>query len=190
MRNFNLPRAECFVWAILPAGCGGSQTTSTDDASFVPVTISSNYLANSVSNDLTRDSRLFVANNATSKIIIYPADVHDPRPIGSISSGVYRPYNLAVDQKGTLHVQNGNNTITEYHSGQTVISKTLTEPGIYTAGSLTVGSDGTVYAVVAAYGGRPAEVLEFAGETRSQRRRLPRPRTRLVSHSTARTTCL
>jgi hypothetical protein len=142
----------------LLAGCGGSQTSSTGNASLVPDTVSSN-LANSAANDLTRHSRLFVADNTTSQIVIYPADVHNPQPIGSISSGVYEPYDLAVDQKGTLYVQNGNNTITEYRRGQKSVSKTLTEPcgPSYTATSLTVGSDGTVYA------GNSAEVFEFAG---------------------------
>jgi hypothetical protein len=160
MRTLTLSRHAPSVCAaaFVLAACGGSQTPSTDNASFVPVTISSSHLANGVSNDLARDSRLFVANSGISQIIIYPAGVHDPQPIGSISSGVYKPYNLAVDQKGTLYVANSNNTITEYRRGQTIASKTLTEPsGSVTATSLTVGSDGTVYA-----GNTVGEVFEFA----------------------------
>jgi len=113
---------------------------------------------NSASNDLADESRLFVADNAASQIVIYAADAQNPHPIGRISSGVHSPYNLAVDQYGTLYVQNGNNTITEYNKGQKIVSKTLSEPGRYTATALTVGNDGTVYAGSSGLG----KVFEFA----------------------------
>jgi len=58
-------------------------------------------------------------------------------------------YNLAVDDAGTLYVQNNNNTVTEYPKGQVTPSKTLTEPkrGYGTGICVTVGKDGTVYTV-------------------------------------------
>lgn len=103
-------------------------------------------------------SELLVADYPSSTVLIYPAGVRHPAPIGKISDGVLNPYNIAVDQHGTLYVQNGNNTITEYRKDQKTVSKTLTEAGAkLTCTSLTVGSDGTVYS--ADYG----EVFEFAG---------------------------
>jgi hypothetical protein len=142
---------------MLLAGCGGSQTPSTGNAWLLPVTTSSS-LANGVSNDLAGKSRLFVADNAASQIVTYAANMHNPGPLGRISDGVHKPYNLAVDQNGTLYVQNGNNTITEYIKGQKAVSKTLKEPGgSITATALTVGNDGTVYA-----GSGAGEVFEFA----------------------------
>jgi hypothetical protein len=131
--------------AFMLGGCGGSRPPSTGN--FSPVTAPGlNSFTNSA-NDATR-AELFAGNNAASKILIYQADVQKPRPIGTITDGVSNPYNLAVDQHGTLYVQNGNNTITEYNKGQKIVSKTLSEPGgsSDTPTALAVGNDGTVYA--------------------------------------------
>jgi hypothetical protein len=89
---------------------------------------------------------LFVANTDTARVELYPAEQPKAAPTGSITQGVLSPYNLAVDASGTLYVQNGNNTITEYPRGTTSPSKTLqvTSPsgtGVFVA----VGPDGTVY---------------------------------------------
>jgi hypothetical protein len=99
-------------------------------------------------NELAGGGKLFVSNFYASEIVIYPAHVQDPSPIGTISNSVSNPYNLAVDRAGTLYVQNNNNTITEYPKGSTSPSKTLTEPkdGYGTGICVTVGDDGTVYA--------------------------------------------
>jgi hypothetical protein len=92
--------------------------------------------------------KLFVSNFYASEIVIYPAHVENPVPIGTITTGISYPYNLAVDRAGTLYVQNNNNTVTEYPKGATAPSKTLTEPkvGYGTGICVTVGNDGTVYA--------------------------------------------
>ncbi|MGC9992909.1 MAG: hypothetical protein ABSD52_11015 [Candidatus Cybelea sp.] len=91
---------------------------------------------------------LFVSNFYASEIVIYAANAENPEPSGTISDGVSYPYNLAVDQAGTLYVQNNNNTITEYPEGASEPAKTLTEPkaGIGTGICVTVGTDSTVYA--------------------------------------------
>jgi hypothetical protein len=91
---------------------------------------------------------LFVSNFYDAEILIYPANQQNPEPTGTITDGVSDPYNLAVDQAGTLYVQNNNNTITEYPEGASEPSKTLTEPkvGYGTGICVTVGTDGTVYA--------------------------------------------
>lgn len=92
--------------------------------------------------------KLFVSNFYASEILIYPAHVSNPSPIGSITDGISNSYNLAVDRTGTLYVQNNNNTVTEYPKGSTTPSKTLTEPkvGYGTGICVAVGDDGTVYA--------------------------------------------
>lgn len=92
-------------------------------------------------------SNLFVSDFYQSEILIYPAAIPSPAPSGSITDGISNAYNLAVDQNGTLYVQNNNNTVTEYPAGETSPSKTLTEPrvGYGTGICVTVGSDGTVY---------------------------------------------
>jgi len=88
---------------------------------------------------------LFVSNFYDAEILIYPANQQNPEPTGTITDGVSDPYNLAVDQAGTLYVQNNNNTITEYPEGASEPSKTLTEPkvGYGTGICVTVGTDGT-----------------------------------------------
>jgi hypothetical protein len=108
--------------------------------------------------------KLFVSDFYASKIVIYPAHQSNPAPTGEITSGVSYPYNLAVDDAGTLYVQNNNNTIAEYPKGASVPSKTLEEPpagpgDLGTGICVTVGRDGTVYAADH-YAG---QVYEFAG---------------------------
>lgn len=99
--------------------------------------------------EATHGGDLFVSDFYVSEILIYPAHVLDPSPSGSITASISNPYNLAVDDAGTLYVQNNNNTITEYKKGKTKPFKTLGEPstGIGTGICVTVGADGTVYAV-------------------------------------------
>lgn len=115
--------------------------------------------------DARSNDRLFVSDLYASQILIYPAHVQNPAPIGRISQGVSYPYNLAVDQTGTLYVQNNDNLITEYPRGSTKPRKTLMEPpgrsGIGVC--VTVGGDGTVYAADFFLG----QVYEFAGGSRT-----------------------
>jgi hypothetical protein len=133
------------VTAILLAGCGGLQSPSTGNAVPVPA-LGSNGFTHGVSNDAAHPGRLFVADDTASKVLIYRAGVQNPAPIGTISDGVSSPQSLAVDQHGTLYVQNRKpDTITEYPEGQKTVSKTLTERAL--ASAVTVGSDGTVYAL-------------------------------------------
>lgn len=96
-----------------------------------------------------RGGELFVSDFYASEILIYPAHVTDPSPSASITASISYPYNLAVDGAGTLYVQNNNNTVTEYKKGKLKPFKTLNEPstGIGTGICVTVGTDGTVYAV-------------------------------------------
>jgi hypothetical protein len=120
---------------IAVAGCASSGGTSSV-APMLPF-----------SDEAPNGGSLFVSNFYASQILIYPAHVQNPAPTGSITNGISNSYNLAVDQSGTLYVQNNNNTITEYPEGKTDPSKTLNEPviGYGTGICVTVGSDGTVY---------------------------------------------
>lgn len=115
-------------------------------------------------------SELLVADYPSSTVLIYPAGVRHPAPIGKISDGVLNPYNIAVDQHGTLYVQNGNNTITEYRKDRKTVSKTLKELGSQrTCTMVVVGSDGTVYSA------NDEEVFEFAGGSTTPTKILPVP---------------
>lgn len=158
MRSFSLRRCALSLYAAAAlAGCGESHLQGVGNASLLPVTTSNNR-ASTVSSDRDHKHKLFVSDNSASKIVIYQADVQNPSPIGTITAGVSNPFNLSVDQHGTLYVANGNGTITEYPKGQKTVSKTLTEPGGTNASAyaLAVGNDGTVYAA-----NLEGEVFEF-----------------------------
>lgn len=102
-------------------------------------------------------NELLVADYTSSTVLIYPAHAQHRAPVGTISDGVQFPYNIAVDRYGTLYVQNGNDTITEYRKGRKTVSKTLVEPsGTSTCTRVIVGGDGTVYSA------NSKEVFEFA----------------------------
>jgi DNA-binding beta-propeller fold protein YncE len=138
--------------ATVLTGCAGTPLPSA--ASAPQVHPASRAFVGAGATGAAHAGRLFVADYQTSQVFIYPAGVPKPAPVGSISKGVSHPLGLAVDRQGTLYVQNGNDTITEYPDGGKQVSKTLTEVG-GSDGSVAVGSDGTVYAAGV------ARVLEF-----------------------------
>jgi DNA-binding beta-propeller fold protein YncE len=82
---------------------------------------------------------VYVSDNSANAIEIYPAGENDPSPIGQITDGISAPLGNFVDENGTLYVANhGNNTITEYPSGSTTPSVTLSG-GI--SGPISVAAD-------------------------------------------------
>jgi hypothetical protein len=103
---------------------------------------------------------LFVSDPDGGQIRIYsPKDLKHEIQVGSITQGIDRCVNIAVDRKGTLYVaNNGNNTVTEYPFGQTSPRVTLSNKISHPNG-IAVDAKGTVYVtsgqVSAAY------VLEF-----------------------------
>lgn len=136
-----LVSAALLVLAVSIAGC--ASISSSEAALPAPAA-----LLRHGAND-GASGKLFVSDYYVSEILIYPAHAKNPAPTGSITSGVSYPYNLAVDRSGTLYVQNNNNTITEYSTSGSGPTKTLDEPkvGYGTGICVTVGDDGTVYAV-------------------------------------------
>ncbi|MGB8965022.1 MAG: hypothetical protein WCB99_05235 [Candidatus Cybelea sp.] len=87
---------------------------------------------------------VYVSDQQTDTVTIYPARKTNPAPIGSITEGVNIPDGLAVDAKGDLYVANaGSTTVTVYPPGRTTPSFTYS-PGQNPV-AVVVGSDKTVY---------------------------------------------
>ena len=142
--------------AVAASGCSGSSGSAVE-----PATVSSQFEA-------VTEATLFVSNFYPADVVIYPANVQNPSPRGTISQGLSNSYNLAVDQAGTLYVQGNNNTITEFPMGSRKPSKVLKEPpagpsGLGTGVCVAVGADGTVYAADP-YG---SQLYEFANGSTS-----------------------
>lgn len=87
---------------------------------------------------------LFVAD-ASSGILMYNPKKANSSPIGSITTGVDIPSQVAVDKKGALYVTNdGNNTVTVYPKGKSSPSLTIST-GINSPYGIGVDSNGDVF---------------------------------------------
>jgi len=104
---------------------------------------------------------LFVADQPSQSVYIFPQKGKNPAPIGAITQGIAAPTGLFVDRHGTLYVCNfGAGTVTVYPKGSLSPSKTLTQAGIAPI-DVVVGKDGTVY--VADFNeGLDGHVFEYA----------------------------
>jgi hypothetical protein len=105
---------------------------------------------------------LFVADQPSQSVYIFPQKGKNPTPIGAITQGISAPTGLFVDSHGTLYVCNfGAGTVTVYTKGSLAPSKTLTQAGVAPV-DVVVGDDGTVY--VADFNeGANGHVFEYAG---------------------------
>lgn len=67
----------------------------------------------------TRKHLVYVADGFSNKVVVYPAGVSNPSPIGEITYGVSEPESMWVDRSGDLFVANtGNNTVEAFrHNG-------------------------------------------------------------------------
>jgi hypothetical protein len=87
---------------------------------------------------------LFVAD-ASSGVLMYDPKKANSSPIGSITTGVDIPSQVAVDKKGALYVVNdGNNTATVYPKGKSSPSLTIST-GISAPYGIAVDSSGNVF---------------------------------------------
>src|SRR5580704_2815786 len=87
---------------------------------------------------------LFVAD-ASSGVLMYDPKKANSSPIGSITTGVDIPSQVAVDKKGALYVVNdGNNTATVYPKGKSSPSLTISS-GISSPYGVAVDSKGNVF---------------------------------------------
>ncbi len=87
---------------------------------------------------------LFVADSS-SGVLMFDPRVPNSAPIGSITTGVDAPAQVAVDNGKTLYVANdANNTVTVYPKGQTSPSLTITN-GLSSPYGVTVDSKGNVF---------------------------------------------
>lgn len=97
---------------------------------------------------------IYVSEEYTDEVVIYPEKGSLQSPIGTITAGVSGPWGLYVDKYRTLYVTNqGNNTVTAYPAGASTpgleYSKELSRP-LYTIvdryGNVFVGNanNGTV----------------------------------------------
>lgn len=157
--------------AIMFAGCSGgsSQIAAPPVRSPGLQAPAAGTTGNSLAISCPRD-RVYIADEGTKSIKIYPESVDNPSPCGTITNGIDTPGFIYVDTRGTLYVPNiGNNTVTEYPRNQTVPSVTLT--GLADPERVFVGSDGTLY--VSEPG--PNEVLEFAPGAASPTRTISIP---------------
>jgi hypothetical protein len=91
-----------------------------------------------------RRSILFVAD-ASSGVLMYDPKAVNGSPIGSITTGVNAPSQVAIDKAGALYVTNdGNNTVTVYPKGQSSPSLTIAT-GIDGPYGVGVDSKGKVF---------------------------------------------
>jgi hypothetical protein len=70
---------------------------------------------------------------ASSEVLIFPEDEHNPKPSGEITDGISSAYGLCIDRNGNLYVANQyDNTVAEYARGSTspsvVYSQDLARP--------------------------------------------------------------
>ena len=89
------------------------------------------------------------------------------QPFLTITNGISEPSNLVVDQKGTLYVDQINDSsveILEYPAGQTSPSKTLsiTEKGEPVAGQMTLDNHRNLYVHTFFIDNPPSRVYKFA----------------------------
>lgn len=104
---------------------------------------------------------LFVADQPSQSVYIFPQKGKNPAPIGQITQGIAAPTGLFVDRHGTLYVCNfGAGTVTVYPKGDLSPSKTLTQAGNAPI-DVVVGKDGTAY-VSDFNSGLDGHVFEYA----------------------------
>lgn len=114
---------------------------------------------------------VFVSAGATNSVLEFPTGQTNPKPIARIKDGISIPLAVATDANGTLYVLNSGvspATVTEYPSGQTKPSKTLTLTGYRVdtySDFLAVGPDGTVYINVVDTQGNTLVVEFYRGAT-------------------------
>lgn len=115
---------------------------------------------------------IYVADQGTGQIVIFPEAGKLQSPIGTISIGINAPYGLYVDRHGALYVANqGNDTVTVYPKGATLPSLTYSKdldrplyPVVDGRGDLFVGSanSGAVVEYLAS-GTKGYRILQTAG---------------------------
>ncbi|MFY9740092.1 MAG: SMP-30/gluconolactonase/LRE family protein [Candidatus Cybelea sp.] len=97
---------------------------------------------------------LFVSDIDADSIRLFPANKKNPKQTGSITTGIDLPVNAAVDLHGTLYVaNNGNGSVTEYPSGATSPSVTLSGGQLIYPNGIAVDNNGTVYVTSGATAG-------------------------------------
>jgi hypothetical protein len=150
----------------LAAGCSAGGTSAVTPSSVTPSAVTSNLVrGQGRTSSAASTNRVFVADNFSSTVWIFPAGGLNPNPIGSITNGISGPQGLAVDASGNLYVANSsNNTVTIYPPGATTPSLTLHQD-LTTPASVAVDSKGNVW-VSNELGSFEGSVVEFpAGQT-------------------------
>jgi serine/threonine-protein kinase len=138
-RSVRFTLGVCAVVAV--AGCSGGASTS-GYFSTPRAHTSQGWLSYQA---ITGERLLFVADQPTQSVYIFPQQGKNPAPIGAITQGINSPTGLFVDRHGTLYVCNsGAANVTVYPKGSLSPSKTLTGAGVTTL-DVVVGKDGTVY---------------------------------------------
>jgi DNA-binding beta-propeller fold protein YncE len=108
--------------------------------------------------------QVYVSDEGTNRVTIYPANVNHPKPVLTITDGVSSPQGVAVDSSGILYVVNGyggSNDLTEYEPGATQPFRTITT-GISSPTSVAVDSQGTLYVANRSFPMQLAWVSEYA----------------------------
>lgn len=88
---------------------------------------------------------LYVADDESNSVRVYPAGVNNPRPVLKITDGVFDPQAMVVDAHGTLYVANPTvDDVTEYRSGTIHPFRTIRN-GIQEPSGLAIDDAGTLY---------------------------------------------
>jgi DNA-binding beta-propeller fold protein YncE len=91
------------------------------------------------------EKNLYVGDEATNSVQIYPAGVLNPKRIGTIAKGISSPLDVAVDRDGTLYVLNSKpSRVTVYRHGENAPFRSILVYSRFPY-HLAVGPTGTIY---------------------------------------------
>jgi hypothetical protein len=142
--HFGVCLGSAVVCAFLVA-CGGSRTSDVPSAVLPPAAG-----AGWISPEAKTTSLVYVSDDYTNAVYIYPQSGPNQKMIGKITAGINSPFGLYVATNGDLYVANtGDGTIAVFKKGQTKPYKKLTLPSSVISGASGVALDsvGNVYAV-------------------------------------------
>lgn len=158
------------------SGCAGMQSTApvsnpAPQSTGVPAAYRGVHPGRAVSPAAVRGPLIYVADQRSREIVIFPEKGRLQPPIGTITDGIVNPYGLYVDKHGTLYVANQFGNVVAYPKGSTSPSATYTQglgrplyPIVDSHGNLFVGDghNGTVVEYLAS-GTNEYQILSTPG---------------------------
>jgi hypothetical protein len=101
---------------------------------------------------------IYVSYDSPDQILVYPANLLDPKPIATITNGLSSPFGTTADHLGNVYVTNpGNDSVVMFPPNQTVPTVTYTSGINAPPAQVTVDSSEDVYVSTYAQRGRVIE---------------------------------